>query len=372
MSENLFLGASWQRVFSHSTRTRRRTKMNEWELAQQICDMPEVDEVIRGFAEDQTGDNATMIVREVVRALAKTPSNDYEKLKKAFFHLQREVIDLSTKNAELQVLTALSNQSSAGSHRDDIAVDRFAAAMKNKLAKKREEGRSGWETATPEYLSKLLLDHVAKADPIDVGNFCMMLFASESRIKFHENEPMNEEYWFNVCGWLHEKISELKAQLQDQQSTQDPDEFLAGMTHKRAANFMRRFKHEEKMLGKNEQAALDYVIALLAQQPAQEPVKQESWISVEDRLPKVEVGSYEFFLVTALNLQTHKESVFEAAFLNEMELYSDDHDPMLFSGWHSAKESKDYDGWYEPLGNENCKVTHWMGKPLPPVKEVTE
>jgi hypothetical protein len=39
------------------------------------------------------------------------------------------------------------------------------------------------------------------------------------------------------------------------------------MNAARAAYFMRRFKHEEKMLGPNEQAALDYVINML-EEPA--------------------------------------------------------------------------------------------------------
>lgn len=60
-------------------------------------------------------------------------------------------------------------------HSDDIAVDKFAAWMKSKLAKKREQGRGGWETASPEYLSQLLREHVEKGDPVDVANFCMML-----------------------------------------------------------------------------------------------------------------------------------------------------------------------------------------------------
>lgn len=105
--------------------------------------------------------------------------------------------------------------------------------------------------------------------------------------------------------------------------------------------------------------------------PFMEPVKQEpvAWISVEDRLPEVKAEGMGFFLVTVINLQTQKRLVFEAAFLNEMELYSDDHGPEPFSGWHSAKESKDYDGWYEPIGNECCKVTHWMPLPPPPATQ---
>jgi len=42
------------------------------------------------------------------------------------------------------------------------------------------------------------------------------------------------------------------------------------MTPKRAHYFMERFKKEEKLLGPNEQAAVDYVLALLKAQPAQQ------------------------------------------------------------------------------------------------------
>jgi hypothetical protein len=61
---------------------------------------------------------------------------------------------------------------------DDIAVDRFAEAMKKKLAKKRTQGYGGWNDpseCTTEFLSDLLVDHVRKGDPVDVGNFAMMI-----------------------------------------------------------------------------------------------------------------------------------------------------------------------------------------------------
>lgn len=63
-------------------------------------------------------------------------------------------------------------------HTDDMAVDRFAAAMKAKLARKRAEGRGGWdnpEECSVAFLSHLLREHVAKGDPVDVGNFAMMI-----------------------------------------------------------------------------------------------------------------------------------------------------------------------------------------------------
>lgn len=70
----------------------------------------------------------------------------------------------------------------AQQHPDDAAVDRFAATMKEKLAKSREKGRGGWETCTPFDLSRMLHEHVSKGDPIDVANFCMMLWNLKGQI----------------------------------------------------------------------------------------------------------------------------------------------------------------------------------------------
>lgn len=64
-------------------------------------------------------------------------------------------------------------------HPDDDAVDRFATIMKTKLAEKRAEGRGGWDDpnqCTTAHLAELLRRHVAKGDPVDVGNFAMMLW----------------------------------------------------------------------------------------------------------------------------------------------------------------------------------------------------
>lgn len=67
--------------------------------------------------------------------------------------------------------------SGAGYHSDDIAVDKFAAAMKEKLKVAREQkGRSGWETCTPEYLANLMYGHLHKGDMRDVANFAMMIW----------------------------------------------------------------------------------------------------------------------------------------------------------------------------------------------------
>ena len=61
---------------------------------------------------------------------------------------------------------------------DDRAVDLFVAAMKRKMAEKRGQGKSGWQNQarlSAGALQGLLVDHLAKGDPVDVGNFAMML-----------------------------------------------------------------------------------------------------------------------------------------------------------------------------------------------------
>lgn len=72
-------------------------------------------------------------------------------------------------------------QEAATQHPDDAAVDRFAAAMKEKLARAREKGRSGWDDPTrcsDEFLAEQLVAHLDKGNVgtfEDLANFCMFL-----------------------------------------------------------------------------------------------------------------------------------------------------------------------------------------------------
>lgn len=87
---------------------------------------------------------------------------------------------------EAQAIAAWNRRASqaAPAHEDDLAVDRFAAVMKAKLAKKRNDGRGGWSgpECSEETLSRMLRDHVGKGDPVDVANFAMMLHQRGERI----------------------------------------------------------------------------------------------------------------------------------------------------------------------------------------------
>jgi hypothetical protein len=75
--------------------------------------------------------------------------------------------------------TAACTPPAAALHPDDIAIDRFAAAMKAKMARSRAKGRGGWEDGEQcpaGRLQGMLIHHLAKGDPVDVGNFAMMLW----------------------------------------------------------------------------------------------------------------------------------------------------------------------------------------------------
>jgi len=66
-------------------------------------------------------------------------------------------------------------------HPDDAAIDRFAAAMKAKMAAARAKGRSGWDSeegCSDLSLARSLVSHIFKGNAgtfEDVANFAMML-----------------------------------------------------------------------------------------------------------------------------------------------------------------------------------------------------
>jgi hypothetical protein len=86
-------------------------------------------------------------------------------------------------------------------HPDDIAVDKFAAMMKEKLKRSREKGRGGWdkpEECKVEFLAELTVGHVEKGDPIDVANLCMMLVmrgVDNTALSQAMYERLMTEYW---------------------------------------------------------------------------------------------------------------------------------------------------------------------------------
>lgn len=98
-------------------------------------------------------------------------------------------VHLSREEALTALSAALSVCAEPVAHTDDLAVDRFAAAMvkgfsaemKAKLTKKREQGVTGWddpEVCHIDYLVSLLMQQIherAVLDPIDIANIAMMI-----------------------------------------------------------------------------------------------------------------------------------------------------------------------------------------------------
>jgi len=77
----------------------------------------------------------------------------------------------------------------------------------------------------------------------------------------------------STTGKVETAITSLRQALEEALAKQEQCKPVGEMTPSRAEMFMTRFKHEEKMLGPNKQAALDYVIAMLvAKQEQGEPV----------------------------------------------------------------------------------------------------
>lgn len=81
-----------------------------------------------------------------------------------------------------KLIDSFASPSPFDQHHDDVAVDRFAAAMKEKLAEKRADGFGGWddpEVCHIDYLVHMLAEQIhsrAVIDTVDIGNFAMMIF----------------------------------------------------------------------------------------------------------------------------------------------------------------------------------------------------
>jgi len=93
--------------------------------------------------------------------------------------------------------------------------------------------------------------------------------------QLEQQSVATEEKW---DGTLHKGIIHSE-KLITSQPKQEQGEPVAKMTAHRAAYFMERFKLEEKLLGPNEKAAVDFVIDMLntTPQPAQKPLMLEKF-----------------------------------------------------------------------------------------------
>lgn len=145
---------------------------------------PVFDDVIRGQAELAVSNG------ECAAQVEMQKGEPREAMVRNVFARMKELLRLAyaAPVPPPQVAPVLEPSGNAGElpqvaqHTDGIAVDRFAVAMKSKLAEARAKGRNGWEECNPADLSRMLRQHVDKGDPRDVANFCMFLWVMSESI----------------------------------------------------------------------------------------------------------------------------------------------------------------------------------------------
>lgn len=110
----------------------------------------------------------------------------------------------------------MTDQTVTIAHPDDFAVDRFADAMKKKMAASRAKGRSGWDDPSQcpaESLQAMLLDHLGKGDPVDIGNFAMMLWNRSEKIAAPDFEQRAKVVWDDALTEAWAAVSDLQDNL---------------------------------------------------------------------------------------------------------------------------------------------------------------
>jgi len=88
----------------------------------------------------------------------------------------------------------LNDETITNAERDNMAVDEFANAMKEKLEKARAKGRYGWHSklhCSDEHLAHLFHEHLSKCNDgnfIDLANFLMFLHVRGAKSIVLSNE----------------------------------------------------------------------------------------------------------------------------------------------------------------------------------------
>ena len=195
IGEHSNLNCPWQNALDHIAQaTKRAADAQQVGVDARVAELEamltEVTDCLAWLNSDDDGH--IMALTDRARAALTSPAKVPDAVMQALDRMSTPLHDsrLSGLTAELDAANiktirdyVLSGSSpaklSGDQHPDDAAVDRFAVAMKAKLAKKRAQGRGGWDderVCSPDDLARMLVDHVRKGDPVDVGNLAMMLF----------------------------------------------------------------------------------------------------------------------------------------------------------------------------------------------------
>lgn len=177
-------------------------------------------------------------------------------------------------------------------HPDDKAVDRFAAAMKAKLAEARSKGRNGWDDLAwePEEISAALRKHVEKGDPRDVANYCMFLWARGARIEpAQEAQPLfilhtgaffgNEQDEWEVEAISQERVDDY---CRERSSQHDPLYTIPPDAARRIAELEAQVENQIESLRFHHQR-VDDLAAAYSKREAEREAERDRWIALYRR-----------------------------------------------------------------------------------------
>lgn len=134
--------------------------------------MSEKESMMKGM----TGHGAYMLIR-----MSVSEPHEIEELMQAWLdaNMNRDEVEMKVCAAIEIAENSRAKVAPPIQHPDDAAIDKFALAMKQKMQKKRNEGRSKWDNKKEIpalQLQCLLFESTQKGDPIDVANYAMMLW----------------------------------------------------------------------------------------------------------------------------------------------------------------------------------------------------
>ena len=279
--------AECERLREHAVTLANTTYLTTLELCAKVCDA-HFNHEAKDCAEE---------IRALANAATPAPAPEAAELAKAHEarrQAQSEVAYLKARlsGARLILMRELKEQGwtppapAQAQQADDLAVDSFAQAMKEKLAAAREKGRAGWQTCPPEELSLMLREHVEKGDPRDVANFCMFLWSLGEAIQL---PPVGTEV-FDL--WVKRGMGQAPAQAQQ-----------SGSLHAAALQAIAALERLDSNAGAERFAAANALRSAVEAKPEAQPLTAMQARSVVDgmgwALDEVEIEDMEMLVKAA-------------------------------------------------------------------------
>ncbi|WP_240440066.1 hypothetical protein [Pseudomonas aeruginosa] len=161
------------------------------------------------------------------------------------------------------IVEALDNIHDTSPHRWSTDLDDVHSSAESLLALIKDQAPARSEASFEEWLANELEGEDGQPVPAAVCDIALARRAFNHWPKLEQPAKVGGVRF--SAGVSSRLVVEAAQRLNEFESTPEQEAERPEMSPERAAYFMRRFKSEEKLLGPNEQAAVDYVLPLLAQ-----------------------------------------------------------------------------------------------------------